>query len=109
MPWVSLPDSLQLHKISGCPYTPFVRVQHLFTAPSLTVLEIANSTIDYLFKGCAFTDLTRHPWMLGKVILRAPLRLTRLQGLLEVGSARVLAAMLGGLGVSTLHSIKIMT
>jgi hypothetical protein len=33
----------------------------------------------------------------------------RLQGLLEVGHARFLAAMLGDLGVSTLHSIKTMT
>jgi hypothetical protein len=33
----------------------------------------------------------------------------RLQGLLEVGPARLLAAMLGDLGVSTLRSIKTMT
>jgi hypothetical protein len=33
----------------------------------------------------------------------------RLQGLLEVGPTRLLAAMLGDLGVSTLRSIKTMT
>jgi hypothetical protein len=37
------------------------------------------------------------------------LKSARLQGLLEVGPARLLAAMLGHLGVSTLHSIKTMT
>jgi hypothetical protein len=41
--------------------------------------------------------------------LRPLLRLARLQSLLEVGTARLLAAMLGDLGVSTLHSIKTMT
>jgi hypothetical protein len=34
------------------------------------------------------------------------LRLARLQCLLEVGPARLLASMLGGLGVSTFRSIK---
>jgi hypothetical protein len=33
----------------------------------------------------------------------------RLQGLLEVGPAKLLAAMLGDLGASTLRSIKTMT
>jgi hypothetical protein len=28
MPRVALPDSLQLRKISGCPYTPWVHDQH---------------------------------------------------------------------------------
>jgi hypothetical protein len=37
------------------------------------------------------------------------MRSVRLQGLLEVGRARLLVAMLGGLGVSTLHLIKTMT
>jgi hypothetical protein len=37
------------------------------------------------------------------------LRSARLQGLPEVGPARLLAAMLGDLGVSTLRSIKTMT
>jgi hypothetical protein len=37
------------------------------------------------------------------------LRSARLQGLPEVGPARLLAAMLGDLGVSTLRSIKNMT
>jgi hypothetical protein len=37
------------------------------------------------------------------------MRSARLQGLLEVGPARLLAAMLGDLGASTLRSIKTMT
>jgi hypothetical protein len=37
------------------------------------------------------------------------LRSARLQGLLEIGPARLLAAMLGDLGVSTLRSTKTMT
>jgi hypothetical protein len=41
--------------------------------------------------------------------LEASLRSARLQGLLEVGPARLLAAMIGDLGVSTLCSIKTMT
>jgi hypothetical protein len=41
--------------------------------------------------------------------LEASFRSARLQGLLEVGPARLLAAMLGDLGVSTLRSIKTMT
>jgi hypothetical protein len=41
--------------------------------------------------------------------LEASLRSTRLQGLPEVGPARLLAAMLGDLGASTLRSIKTMT
>jgi hypothetical protein len=36
-------------------------------------------------------------------------RSARLQGLLEVDPARILVAMLGDLGVSTLRSIKTMT
>jgi hypothetical protein len=41
--------------------------------------------------------------------LKASSRSAHLQGLLEVGPARLLAAMLGGMGASTLHSIKTMT
>jgi hypothetical protein len=39
-------------------------------------------------------------------LLEASLRSACLKDLLEVGLARLLAAMLGDLGVSTLHSIK---
>jgi hypothetical protein len=46
---------------------------------------------------------TGHCWF------KASLRSARLQGLLEVGPARLLAAMLGDLGVSTLRSIKTVT
>jgi hypothetical protein len=47
----------------------------------------------------AFQDPTGYPRILGNI---ASSRLARLQGLLEVGLARLLAAMLGDLGVSTL-------
>jgi hypothetical protein len=43
MPWVALPDSLQLCRISECLYTPFVRDQHLFMAPSWTVMDTTTS------------------------------------------------------------------
>jgi hypothetical protein len=43
------------------------------------------------------------------LLIEAFLRSARLQGLLEVGSARLLVAMLGDLGVSPLCSIKTMT
>jgi hypothetical protein len=54
-------------------------------------------------------DLARYPWILDIIDLKTYLRSTCLQGLLEVGSVRLLAAMLGDLGVSTLCSIKTMT
>jgi hypothetical protein len=56
----------------------------------------------------AFQYLAGYPRILGIIDL-ASSRSARLQGLLEVGTARLLAAMLGDLGVSTLRSIKTMT
>jgi hypothetical protein len=58
------------------------------------------------------TRLSRSCWVssnTGHHQLEAYLRSARLQSLLEVGPARLLAAMLGDLGVSTLCSIKTMT
>jgi hypothetical protein len=43
------------------------------------------------------------------LLIEASLRSTRLQGRPEVSPARLLAAMLGDLGVSILHLIKTMT
>jgi hypothetical protein len=43
------------------------------------------------------------------LLIEASLRSARLQGLPEVGPARLLAAMLGDLGASALRSIKTMT
>jgi hypothetical protein len=43
------------------------------------------------------------------LLFKASPRSVRLQGLLEVGPAKLLATMLGGLGVSTLRLIKTMT
>jgi hypothetical protein len=58
------------------------------------------------------TCLSRPCWVssdTGHHQLDASLRLAHLQGLLGVGPARLLAAMLGDLGVSILRSIKTMT
>jgi hypothetical protein len=58
------------------------------------------------------TRLSRFCWVssdTGHHRLEASSRSARLQGLLEVGPARLLAAMLGDLGVSTLRLIKTMT
>jgi hypothetical protein len=57
----------------------------------------------YLSRPCWVSSDTGH------CCLKASLRSARLQGFLEVGPARLLAAMLGDLGVSTLCSIKTMT
>jgi hypothetical protein len=43
------------------------------------------------------------------LLFKASSRSARLQGLLEVGPVRLLEAMLGDLGISTLRSIKTMT
>jgi hypothetical protein len=56
-----------------------------------------------------FQDLAGYHRILGISRIEASLRSARLQCLLEVGPARLLATMLGGLGVSTLLSIKTMT
>jgi hypothetical protein len=58
------------------------------------------------------THLSRSSWIpsnTGHHRLEASLRPARLQGLHEVDPARLLAAMLGDLGVSTLRLIKTMT
>jgi hypothetical protein len=58
------------------------------------------------------THLSRCCWVssyTGHHRLEASLRSARLQGLPKVGPARLLAAMLGDLGVSTLRSIKTIT
>jgi hypothetical protein len=57
----------------------------------------------YLSRPCWVSSDTRYWWF------EASLRSAHLQGLLEVSPARLLAAMLGDLGVSTLCSIKTMT
>jgi hypothetical protein len=58
------------------------------------------------------TRLSRSRWVssdTGHHRLETSSRSARLQGLLEVRPTRLFAAMLGDLGVSTLHSIKTMT
>jgi hypothetical protein len=53
----------------------------------------------------AFHDPTGYPQILDIIDLRPLLRSAHLQGLFKVGPTRLLAAMLGDLGVSTLRSI----
>jgi hypothetical protein len=109
MPRVALPDSLQPCRISGCLYTPYVQDLHI--ASSTMVPDITTSTTTSLTTSSCDTP-SRSRWVssdTGHHRLEASLRSIRLQGLLEVGPARLLAAMLGDLGVSTLRSIKTMT
>jgi hypothetical protein len=104
MPRVALPDSLQLCRISGCLYTPYVQNQHHFASFIIDFEDhrkLLHST--HLSRFCWVSSDTGHPR------LEASLRSARLQGLLEVGPVRLLAAMLGDLGVSSLRSIRTMT
>jgi hypothetical protein len=82
MPRVALSDSLQLCRISGCLYTIRSRLTSLYN----------------LFMRCSFQDHAGYPQILGIVDLRPLLRSARLQSLLEVGPARLLAAMLRRFG-----------
>jgi hypothetical protein len=93
---------LQLCKISGCLYTPYVQDNQIFGF-------IIDRPIDALFKHCTFQRSYWVPSDTGHRRFEASSRSARLQGLLEVGPARFLAAMLGDLGVSSLCSIKTMT
>jgi hypothetical protein len=105
MPRVALPDSLQPCSISECLYTSYVQDQHYFTS-------FINDHFDHYRRLLHSTHLLRSYWVPSDTRhhrLEASLRSARLQGLLEVGPARLLAAMLGDLGASTLHSIKTMT
>jgi hypothetical protein len=105
MPQVASPDSLQLCRISRCLYTPYVQDQHSPISSSLTT----STTTENLFMPYVFQDTTGYPRILDIVDLR-PLRGRHAyKGLLEAGSSKIFAAMLGDLGVSTLCSIKTMT
>jgi hypothetical protein len=104
MPQVALPDSVQLCKISRCLYTPYVQDQYCF-ASFIIDFEDYRRPLHATCPSESFwvsSDTGHHRH-------EASLRSARQQGLLEVGPARLLAAMLGGLGVSTLRSNKIMT
>jgi hypothetical protein len=70
--------------------------------------NFSYDVIDDFFIGRTFQDLAGYPWILGIVDLRSLRGRHAYKGLLEVGPARLLAAMLGDLGVSTLCSIKTM-
>jgi hypothetical protein len=78
---------------------PYVQDQHYFV----------SFIVDNLFMRRTFQDHAEYPRILDIVDLK-PLRGRHTyKGLLEVGPARLLAAMLGDLGVSTLCLIKTMT
>jgi hypothetical protein len=65
----------------------------------------ASTTIEDLFMRRTFQDSAGYP----RILDIHDLKSARLQSLLEVGVAKLLAAMLGDMGVSTLRLIKIMT
>jgi hypothetical protein len=112
MPRVALPDSVQLCKISGCLYTPYVQDQQIFgfivdqtwtLQPQLRHHRGQHLHATYLPRPCWVSSDTGH------YLFEASSRSARLQGLPEVGPARLLAAMPGDRGVSTLRLIKTMT
>jgi hypothetical protein len=104
MPRVALPDSLQLCRIFGCPYTPYVQDQHCFTSFIVDFKDYRRPLhAPHRSRPCWVSSDT------GQLLFKASSRSARLQGLLEVGPARLLVAMLGDMGVSTLCSIKTMT
>jgi hypothetical protein len=85
---------VSLHSISS-------RLTSLFQGSSLTTSATTS-----------LTRLTKFCWVSSDTELHcfeASLRSARLPGLLVVGPTRLLAAMLGDLGVSTLRSTKTMT
>jgi hypothetical protein len=104
MPRVALLDSMQLCRISVYLYTPHVRDQH----------HLASFIFDFedYRRPLHTMPFSRSCWVssdTGHHRFKASSRSARLQGLPKVGPARLLAAMLGDLGVSTLRLIKTMT
>jgi hypothetical protein len=103
-----------------CSYAKYLDVSTLLTikidviSPASSAIDCqhcnySHDIIDNLFIRRTFQDLAGYPRMLGIVDLR-PLRGRHAyKSLLEVGPARLLAAMLGDLGVSTLRLITTMT
>jgi hypothetical protein len=68
MPRVALPDSLQLCKISGSLYTPYVQDQLFLTASSLTI----SIPTENLFMRRVLLDPAGYPRILDIVDLRPP-------------------------------------
>jgi hypothetical protein len=102
---------LQPCRISGCLYTPYVQDQQIsgFIVNQPQHRNYNNNIVSDFFIRHTFQDLVGYPWILGIVDLR-PLRGRHAyKGLPEIGPARLLAAMLGDMGVSTLRSINTMT
>jgi hypothetical protein len=75
MPRMSLPDSLQLCRISRCLYTPYVQDQQIFgfIIDRLPTLQLQLRPIDDFFIRRTFQDLAGYPRILDIVDLR-PLR-----------------------------------
>jgi hypothetical protein len=84
-----------------CSHAGYLGVSTLHPT-KIDVVSPNSSSTDY--QHCNYTS--RPCWVL---LFKASLRSARLQGLPEVDPTRFLAAMLGDLGASTLHSIKTMT
>jgi hypothetical protein len=95
-----------------CSHAGYLGVTTLHTLKTNVVLPALSMIVfnhyrrllhaTFLSRSCWVSSDTRHCWF------EASSRSARLQGLLEVGPAGLLAAMLGGPGVSTLRSIKTM-
>jgi hypothetical protein len=70
MPRVALPDSLQLYRISGCLYTPYVEDQHHFVSFIIVHFDHYRSPLHRMH---LLEDSTRYPRILDIADLR-PLR-----------------------------------
>jgi hypothetical protein len=112
MPRVALPDSVQLCKIFGCLYTPYIQDRRSITRFIIDQPRTSQLQLRCQRRLLHATHLSRSCWVssdTGHHRLEASLRSARIQCLPEVGPARLLVAMLGDLGISTLRSIKTMT
>jgi hypothetical protein len=111
MPRVALPDSCSHVGYLGVSTLHMFKINR-FLASSSTDLAHRKYSYDITDDFFMRHTFSRSYWVsldTGHHRLEATLRSTRLQGLLEVGPAGLLAAMLGDLGVSSLHSTKTMT
>jgi hypothetical protein len=111
MPLVAQSDYLQLCKISGCLYTPYVQEQQIsdFNIDQSRTLQLQLWRHHRLLHA---TRPSRSYWVssdTGHHRFGTSLRSACLQGLHDVGPAKLLAAMLRNLGVSTLRLIKTIT
>jgi hypothetical protein len=96
-----------------CSYAGYLGVSTLHTFKiNITLPSFIVDRFDHYRRPFHATHISRSCWVssdTGHYRIEASLSSARLEGLPKVGPARLLAAMLGDLGVSTLRSIKTMT